>query len=178
MSKRHFAGWRSVPPSAPPNLRAWLVDRDSLTAAVLARCQHLQIRVLSQGPAWVLPDEAATVGVAPGQLAWVREVALVADGRPWIWARSVASLTDLRHGWRRLAGLGARSLGAALFADRRVARGRLTSRPLGRYDPRQRAAAGLFGSGHARLWARRSVFRRSTARILVTEVFAPDVPAR
>jgi chorismate-pyruvate lyase len=45
-----------------------------------------------------------------------------------------------------------------------------------------RAAAlrrrGSAAPGAARLWARRSLFRRGQGRILVTEVFAPAIPAR
>jgi len=139
--------------------------------------------------------------VCPGARVWVREVALVADGVPWVWARSVAGPGDLRTAWRDLAGLGNRSLGAALFADPRVGRGNLLARALDRRDPRGRSAAVCFGLAHtgadhpdlihpdptrpdpghhgaAALWARRSLFCRGHGRILVTEVFAPCIPAR
>jgi len=149
--------------------------------------------VLRQGLGRVLPDEAPLLGVSPGALVWVREVALVADGVPWVWARSVARPADLRTAWRDLAGLGNRSLGAALFADPRVGRGNLLARALGQRDPRGRSAAICFGLvlpahasatrfGHrtlvAALWARRSVFYRVSGRVLVTEVFSPEIPLR
>lgn len=164
---------------APRGVTPWLSDRDSLTAAVRARCGELQVQVLRQGRGRALPDEAPLVGVAPGARVWVREVALVADGVPWVWARSVARPGDLRSAWRDLAGLGNRSLGAALFADPRVGRGNLLARPLDLRDARGRAALACFGGGAAlTLWARRSLFCRGRGRILVSEVFAPAIPSR
>lgn len=178
--------------AAPRGILPWLTDHDSLTAAVRARCSELRVRVLRQGLGRVLPDEAPLVGVRAGARVWVREVALVADGVPWVWARSVARPGDLRTAWCDLAGLGNRSLGAALFADPRVGRGNLLARALDRRDPRGRAAwrclrgAGAPASGASvrgsvplsALWGRRSLFCRGHGRILVTEVFALAVPAR
>jgi chorismate--pyruvate lyase len=183
MLNRPHAGWRTTPPDAPAGLAPWLTDRDSLTAALRSRCRQLRVECRWQGLAPVLCDESALLGVSPRGRVWVREVALVADGVPWVWARSVALPGDLRSRWRDLAGLGNRSLGAALFADRRVARGNLLVRRLSRRDPRQRLAAACFAESAgdllwAPLWARRSLFCRGAARILVTEVFAPTVPPR
>ena len=196
MLTRPADGWRPVLRAAPRGILPWLTDHDSLTAAVRARCCELRVRVLRQGLGRVLRDEAPLVGVRPGARVWVREVVLVADGVPWVWARSVARPGDLRTAWRDLAGLGNRSLGAALFADPRVGRGNLLARALDWRDPRGRAAGRyLLGAGataaHASagasgrrgaplsaLWGRRSLFCRGQGRILVTEVFAPAVPPR
>jgi len=180
MLTRPADGWRPVLRAAPRGITPWLTDHDSLTAAVRARCGDLRVRVLRQGLGRALPDEAPMIGVCSGARVWVREVALVADGVPWVWARSVARPGDLRTAWRDLAGLGNRSLGAALFADPRVGRGnQLLVRALGRRDPRGSSALLRFGAPPATtLWARRSLFCRGHGRILVTEVFAPDIPAR
>jgi chorismate--pyruvate lyase len=179
MLNRPRHGWRPVAPGAPAGLVPWLTDHDSLTAAVRARCGSLRVEVLRQSLDRVLPDEASLIGVRPGARVWVREVALLADGAPWVWARSVARVGDLRGAWRDLAGLGNRSLGAALFADPRVGRGNLLVRALGRRDPRGRTALLRFGVAPAiLLWARRSLFCRGHGRILVTEVFAPAIPPR
>ena len=148
MLTRPAAGWRPVLRAVPRGITPWLTDHDSLTAAVRTRCGELRVRVLRQGLGQALPDEAPMVGVRPGARVWVREVALVADGVPWVWARSVARPGDLRTAWRDLAGLGNRSLGAALFADPRVGRGNLLARALDRRDPRGRSAAACFGMEH------------------------------
>jgi chorismate--pyruvate lyase len=179
MFTRPRNGWRPVALGAPAGLVPWLTDHDSLTAAVRARCGSLRVEVLRQGLHRVLPDEAGLVGVPPGTRVWVREVALLADDVPWVWARSVARVSDLRTAWRDLAGLGNRSLGAALFADPRIGRGNLLVRALGRRDLRGRTALLRFGAEAATLlWARRSLFCRGHGRILVTEAFAPSIPPR
>ena len=83
-----------------------------------------------------------------------------------------------------VAGIGNRSLGAALFADPRVGRGNLLVRALDGRDRRGRGAAACFAAGGveaaqlAPLWARRSLFCRGQGRILVTEVFTPGIPGR
>ena len=179
MLNRPRHGWRPVPQGAPAGLVPWLSDHHSLTAAVRIRCGELRVEVLRQALGRALPDEAPLLGVPPDTRVWVREVALLADGVPWVWARSVARIGDLRTAWRDLAGLGNRSLGAALFADPRVGRGKLLARALRRRDPRGSSALLRFGAPPATtLWARRSLFCRGHGRILVTEVFAPDIPAR
>lgn len=184
MLTRPAAGWRPVLRAVPRGITPWLTDHDSLTAAVRARCGELRVRVLRQGLGRVLPDEAAMIGVRPGARVWLREVALLADGVPWVWARSVARPGDLRTAWRDLAGIGNRSLGAALFADPRVGRGNLLVRALDGRDRRGRGAAACFAAGGveaaqlAPLWARRSLFCRGQGRILVTEVFTPGIPGR
>ena len=180
MLTRPADGWRPVLRAAPRGITPWLTDHDSLTAAVRARCGDLRVRVLRQGLGRALPDEAPMIGVCSGARVWVREVALVADGVPWVWARSVARPGDLRTAWRDLAGLGNRSLGAALFADPRVGRGNLLARALDHRDTGGRAARAVLAPGDemAGLWARRSLFCRGQGRILVTEVFAPRIPAR
>jgi chorismate--pyruvate lyase len=180
MLTRPADGWRPVLRAAPRGIIPWLTDHDSLTAAVRERCSEFRVHVVQQGLGRALLDEAPMIGVRPVTRVWVREVLLLADGVPWVWARSVASPVDLRTAWRDLAGLGNRSLGAALFADPRVGRGNLLSRRLDRRDPRGRAASIRFGpdGGAAALWARRSLFYRRRSRILVTEVFAPGIPAR
>ncbi|NCU84989.1 MAG: chorismate lyase, partial [Betaproteobacteria bacterium] len=84
MLNRPHAGWRTTPPDAPAGLAPWLTDRDSLTAALRSRCRQLRVECRWQGLAPVLRDESALLGVSPRGRVWVREVALVADGVPWV----------------------------------------------------------------------------------------------
>ena len=76
---------------------------------------------------------------------------------------------SLRGVWRELGELGARPLGAVLFADNRVARLPLAFCKLPRLHPISRRV------GQSGLWARRSIFLRAGRRILVTETFLPGV---
>ncbi len=103
-------------------LRDWLLHADSLTARIRARCRHFDVRVLRQGPASasLLERQAGIAGVA----LHVREVLLVADDVPVVWARTVLQRRGLAGPWYFLRHLGTRPLGARLFTDARIRRDR------------------------------------------------------
>lgn len=177
--------WLTHPPRAtvPAALRPWLTDPASLTARIRARSKEFAVQVRAQRLGRPNRDEARLLGLRRGELAWIREVLLIADGRPVVFARSVLPRAGLRGVWRLFQGMGARPLGAALFADPRIARQPLACIGLDRRDARyHRIAAGLAGQAlPARVWARRSVFLLRGRALLVSEAFAPailDLPAR
>ncbi len=118
-------------------------------------------------------------GTARPRTVLSREVLLLCDGLPTVWAHSVIDAAALRGRWRWLAGLGNRPLGEALFRDPQVRRGPLSFRRLRAPDPRYLgAAAELSARGLSvprALWARRSVFVAGGRQLLVTEVFLPAV---
>lgn len=175
--------WRSRRNRAcvPARLRLWLQDPGSLTARVRARCTQFEVRVLFQGLAGVHPDEAALLGLRAGERACVREVLLVADGRPVVFARSLLPPANLRGVWMLFHGIGARPLGGALFADPAIARGALASMRLDARDARyHRVRAALAGCGAAAtlprsLWARRSLFVLRKRALMVSETFLPAI---
>ncbi len=170
--------WLPRPPRAGDKraLRPWLTDPASLTARIRARCSEFHVELLAQRLAVPHRDEGRVLGLRAGELAWLREVLLFADGRAVVYARSVLPRHNLRGGWRLFAGIGQRPLGAALFADPRIARAPLRVKRLDRRDPRQRRAASAAGGPSAGvLWARRSVFRQRGRALLVCEVFLPAI---
>lgn len=121
-------------------------------------------------------DEAALLGLRAGELAWLREVVLLADGAPVVYARSVLPRRNLRGGWRLFAGIGNRPLGAALFSDPRIVREPLRTRRLAPRDARHRRLLRALPCGcESDLWARRSVFALRGRALLVCEVFLPGI---
>ena len=88
-----------------------------------------------------------------------------------------AARRALRGPWRLLLTLGTRPLGAALFADPRVTRRPLRFRQIRRGHALYDAASRLIDGAPACLWARRSLFVFRGSRLLVTEVFLPDILA-
>ncbi len=171
--------WLARPPRATvaPRLRPWLTDPGSLTARLRARCRELSVTVLGQRLALPHPDEASLLGLRRGELAWLREVLLSADGVPVVYARTVLPRRGLRGAWRLFQGIGARPLGEALFADPRIARGRLACARLDRRDARYERVRELLAPARlpAELWARRSLFRLRGRALLVSEVFLPTI---
>lgn len=167
--------------AAPARLRPWLHDPGSLTARVRARCSQFEVRVLFQGPGKVHPDEAALLGLRAGARAWLREVLLIADGRPVVFARSLLPRDNLRGAWQLFHGIGARPLGGALFADPAITRGMLANLRLDVRDARyHRARAALAAEADAMplprsLWARRSLFLLRKRALMVSEAFLPAI---
>lgn len=166
--------WQRRPLGTDASWRRWLLDRGSLTSRIQTRSQRFHVELLGLRRAPAGGDEAALVQAARGYSA-VREVALYSDGRAVVFAHSVAARRALRGPWRLLLTLGTRPLGAALFADPRVAREPLRFRRIRRGHPLYTAAARLLGSAPPALWARRSLFVFHGSRLLVTEVFLPAI---
>jgi chorismate lyase len=174
-----LARWRARPSrvGTPSALRPWLTDPGSLTARIRARCGQFSVSVLRQTLGRAHPDEAALLGLRQGDSVWVREVLLLADGVPVVFARSILPYRNVRGAWNLFHGIGSRPLGAALFADPRIERMPLTSACVDGRDARYHRAIEASGrvDSPRRLWARRSVFRLHRRSLLVTEVFLPAI---
>lgn len=160
--------WQRAPAGSGP-YRPWLAVQDSLTKQLQAAFPLLQVEGVRQYWKAPTPDEADMLGLRFGQTALVREVWLQSGAVPLVFARSILPRASLRGRWRRLGLLGARPLGAVLFADRKVSRAPLAFCKLSSHHPISRRI------GRSGLWARRSLFMRSGGKILVTEVFLPGV---
>ena len=171
----HRQGWLAHPHSLPRSLRSWLSDRGSLTQRLKSRCASFRVMPLATGLARPNPDEYALLGMKPGTRAYVREVLLLCNEVPVVFAHSVLPHAGLRGGWNGITRLGSRSLGEALFSDHRIARQPLAYRHLGRSHPLFRAISGQQFLEVGSLWARRSVFCLNDHPLLVTEVFLPAI---
>ncbi|HEY9197713.1 MAG TPA: chorismate lyase [Gammaproteobacteria bacterium] len=164
---------RTIPDAA---LRAWLLDTGSLTRRVQQACAgRFRVRVEMQG--WGRPrlDEYRALRLRLGRIALIREVHLLCDERPWVFARTVIPVTTLRGGQRRLAHLGSRPLGAVLFADPRMQRGPVQVARIPRDSALFAAAAQGLDRRPAEIWGRRSIFRLGGKPLLVSEFFLPAV---
>lgn len=159
----------------PPAQRPALLERGSLTALLRGECArrglHFSVRVLSERVARTLTEEDSALGLRRGQRAWVREVHLLGGDTPWVFARTVVPLRTLRGHGRALTRLGARPLGAMLFADPGVRRGELHIARLDLRCPLARRALGCYAP--RTLWGRRSAFFIADRPLLVCEIFLP-----
>lgn len=160
---QRYPVWRPLAASRPamsPGWWRWVASRDSLTARLVAAGagQRFRVRLLDQRLGRPRPDEAQALGLPCDRLAWRREVALCLDERPWVVARSVASLAQLRG--QRLDRLGERSLGSWLFRQPDLERSPIEI---------THASAPFHALGGP--WGRRSVFRHGRFAVLVQEFF-------
>ena len=172
-------GWREHTLQTTNNrrIRTWLTDSGSLTWR-LQTLGAFSVTLLNQGLAHPTGDEAMELGLKRHHLAWTREVALLVDGRPMVFAHTVLPRSPRGPLIRWLERLGNRSLGALLFAHPGFLRGRLAARRLDRRHALFQAAAKalqLTDTHHRELWARRSRFTFGKQSILVTEIFSPEV---
>ena len=152
----------------------WLHDHGSLTLRIQQRCNHFAVRPVRNGLARIAYDESASLGMAPQQLAYSREVFLYADGQPVVFAHSTCAAQHLRGAWAALGGLGNKPLGAMLFAHPLVERRPLRFKALHSPHPLYWRAA-MSADMPPKLWARRSLFYLGGTPLLVTEVFLPEI---
>lgn len=165
--------WLAHPYLLPRSLRPWLSDRGSLTQRLKSRCGAFCVAPQATGLAHPNPDEYALLGMAHGTRAYVRDVLLLCDGIPVVFAHSVLPRLGLRGGWNSITRLGSRSLGEALFSDYSIERQPLAYRNVRRDHPLYRSVASRQTLAVSSLWARRSVFCLNGHPLLVTEVFLP-----
>lgn len=152
---------------------AWLTEPGLLTERLRACCGGQSgLTVVSEREAPLALAESALLQ-CPGNAAFVREIELTCDGRPWVFAQSLIPLATLaRHGW--LAKLGENALGERLAAVPGLKRGPLE---IARLTPGVALFHRALRQGAdqpVELWARRSWFAIDGARLLVQEVFLPE----
>ena len=155
-----------------PALRDWLLHTGSLTRRVQQACAgRFRVRVEMQG--WGRPrlDEYRALGLREGRIALIREVHLLCDERPWVFARTIIPVTTLTGRERRLAHLGNRPLGAVLFADPHMQRGPVEVACIRPGSILFSTAVQGLNRRPTEIWGRRSVFRLGGKPLLVSEIF-------
>lgn len=163
--------WRAAPPPHPHPLHAWLTSRGSLTARIKARVNDFNLVRLTQLAQLPNIDERRELGLRRGEHAIIREVLLRDHERVLVFAHSLASRRDLRGAWRGLSRLGSRPLAEMLFNDPTVVRLPIEYRRIDSRHPLYRRAQQVAPFTANDAWARRSVFLKQGAPLLVTEVF-------
>jgi len=160
----------------PTDIRGWLSDPFSLTARLVEHCQGtFSVKVISQG--WQRPmfNEALRLASRPEHYALIREVYLLCNGIPWVYARTVLPHATLRGQQRLLAHLGTRSLGSVLFADPGLRRDPVEIACIKPQHRLFRTATSQLEMSPSSIWGRRSVFYTGGKPLLVNEVFLPPL---
>jgi len=154
------AGLRQTSVHGPA--RYWLQVQGSFTRALQRQCTHsFHVRVLREGFARPLQEEARQLNIAPRKMAWIREVCLCGDNEDWVLARTVIPVACLRNSNKRLRHIGNKPLGHYLFR-----------RPHWHRDSLLTGICKPSAPGQPEL-ARRSVLRNHRNTLLVSEYFLP-----
>lgn len=176
------AHWRVTPlPALSADQKDWLTRGGSLTAHLRA-LGRVVVRVTREAVDMPWSDECAALGLAPRERAWVREIVLEVDGVPFVAAHSVTPLAASQGVWQAMRRLRTRPLAELLYSDSGVARSALVSRRVSARHPlyalaAREIAADTMHAPHAFV-ARRSVFERAGAPLLVTECMLPALWSR
>jgi chorismate--pyruvate lyase len=155
----------------PTQLSQLLAEPGSLTAA-LQRSGRVTVAVLSQAMSQPHADERPVLNARAQRRHLVREVVLRVDGTPCVFAHTVAN----GAAQRLLARAGGRPLATVLFADPQVKLMSLYYRRLDERHPLFAKASSVLASpkvsrSQKAFDARRALFVRGRARLLITEVF-------
>ncbi len=162
--------------------RRWLAAAGSLSARLTGAGSAFGVQVLDQGRRRLQLDEARALGMNGVRPGYVREVLLSVDEVAVVFARSVTLHARSLGPWRAIRGLGTRPLADVLFKRADIARTPLQFAQLKPASALRRhvARAWQHAAGEAlevrSLPARRSVFWRRGAPLLVMEVFAAQHP--
>ncbi|MEK7303548.1 MAG: chorismate lyase, partial [Pseudomonadota bacterium] len=160
----------------PESVLRWLLDPASLTRRIQSACHGcFRVEVLFQG--WARPqhNEMRELGMRQGSMGFVREVHLLCDDLPWVFARTVIPRTTLTGPRRCLTRLKSRPLGAVLFADPSMQRGPVEIARLSPCDKLYPAAIRHLAQRPETIWGRRSLFTLGGKPLLVSEIFLPGI---
>lgn len=154
----------------PPALASWLQDRNSLTLRLKTQCRRFDVQRLGE---WRDLAESDGPGWQMGEPLWHREVLLLLDGVPWVYALTEVPLATFAAGDIDFQGLGERPLGELLFTSDTLSRGKLL---ITRHDRESRAgqvALELGQSFEHPLWGRSRQFTLSGRPLRINEIFLP-----
>ena len=162
------------------HLSDWLLDTASLTERLQSLCTRFDVFVVSHQLALPTSDEIRLLN-CPKNNTYIREVILLGDGVPWVFARSVIPkvINDTE-----LEGIGSEPLGKRIFNDPRFQRGQFQLCHVDWHSMRQRLiskiSSDFFSNGvvaESKVYGRRSCFDFLGAKMSVAELFLPDAPA-
>jgi chorismate lyase len=158
--------WRIAPrASSNAHQKDWLTRGGSLTAH-LRTLGAVTVEVTREAVDIPWRDEWRALGITPRTPVWTREVALKVDGVAFVVAHSLVALAHSDGVWQSMRRLRTRPLAELLYSDSSVSRSVLVNRTITARHPLHR----LTDTTHA-LVARRSVFERHGAPLMVTECF-------
>ena len=163
----------------PAHVHAWLKDTASLTRRVTDACPgKFRVQVKFQGWAGALNSETRLLQLGLREACLVREVELLCNDEPQVFARTLMPASSLRGAARQLSRLRNKPLGKVLFANPHTRRKRVQiARILPQHRLFQSAVFHLDDKPEV-LWGRRTLFLYVGKPILVNEIFLPTLVNR
>lgn len=154
----------------PPIIGDWLADSGSLTRR-LRRHGRFAVQPVRQQIATPTATELQLLALPARQQALLREVFLLLDDTPVVFARSVLPLASLQGANRVLGHMARRSLGLELFRPPKAERRAV-------WVTHAEAATLSVPGAAEHVWGRQSMFIKRGKACLVAEFFLPALWAR
>ena len=151
-----------------PPLKEWLLSTCSLTQKLKKQCAHFEVKILGEDTLSPLPEDAFG-----SKNIWVREVLLILDGTPWIFARTLIPGRLLEKKQQAFLGLGVRPLGELLYSTDEFIPGRIEVAHFEACTKIAKLAKSLQQDVTQPLWGRRRYFQHDNEQLIVSEVFLP-----
>ena len=166
--------WRHSPaPSLTPAQKSWLLRPGALTTGLRA-LGTLELRVLREFSAGLSADEARVLKLPLKTPVWIREIAMRIDGTDCVVARSLTTLGASHGVWQGMRRLRTRPLADILYHNSAIVRSDFEVARVARTMPMMSPVHAARAAQTADpLLARRSVFWRSGAPLMVAECFLP-----
>lgn len=150
---------------------SWLRERGSLTERLRQRWGNVAVHLLGEGLATPLRHESARLQLAPAMLAWVRCVLLVCQNQPRVYARTVIPDWTAHNPWAEVQRLGSQPLGELLFRLPDLQRSGFEWGQSVSWPHAEHWTSPASAQPQPEPLARRCVFVREQAPLLLTEVF-------
>lgn len=148
----------------PPPLLPWLTDSKSMTARMEKRCKKIEIEIIKNQTGLMTPEENKYLKAGINNRAWIREVIMRCDSKPWLYGRTVIPFSESRTLPPEIRNLQNIPLGKVLFADPN------TTRSAFEFSRTKRLP-----NDTQSYWARRSIFYYKGQPLLLTEIFLPEM---
>ena len=153
----------TLPWSIPAAWKHWLLDKGSLTQRLKSAYPGaFEVKVLHHDWGRPTADERHFLAMQERETASIREVILVCNGEPRVFARSILPATSLEGKNRQLLQLKNRSLGSFLFAQPDLERGPIQ-------------LTRVHDDTDLLIWGRRSRFILDNKPLAVCEFFLPSL---
>ncbi len=148
----------------------WLTRSGALTEA-LCQLGEFSLDVVYEGRLEACEEDAQLLATTAHTSLWVRDVLLLVDRQPLVYAHSVTPsiATAQGHGWEALRAQGQQPLATVLYHDPCIQRSAFEWQQV--QPPRALNDTHCADKNSAPLWARHSCFMRETQPLVVAETF-------
>ncbi len=162
--------------TVPKEILSWLIDRGSLTSRLQEKSNGaFRVHVLSQSYHSPHTHERRVLKLESGRWCFIRQVHLLCNHIPVVYARTVIPIASLTGPELRLTQLGTKSLGGLLFSKQNMIRDELQIACITRHQGLYREAVDKTGLTPENIWGRRSAFYLNRKKLLVSEIFLPTI---